>query len=123
MAGVEGCSPPRARDFRLQGLGQSASTIGDALVLVAVGRYVTRLTGDSSDVGLVPGAYSLPLVAFVLLGGVLADRLGQQEVTVVGGVLGSLVMALALLPRSTRELQRWGGAPDVLPAPPVLTAP
>ena len=39
--------------------------IGDALVLVAVGLYVTRLTGDPADVGLVLGAYSLPLVLLV----------------------------------------------------------
>jgi len=38
----------RARDFRLLWLSQSASVIGDALVIVAIGLYVTRLTGDRS---------------------------------------------------------------------------
>ena len=35
-----------ARDFWLLWLSQTASVIGDALVLVAVGLLVTRLTGD-----------------------------------------------------------------------------
>jgi predicted MFS family arabinose efflux permease len=47
-----------------------------------------------------------------LLAGPAAARLGAQEVMVAGGLLGSAVMALALLPRSTRRLERWVGAPD-----------
>jgi MFS family permease len=61
-----------------------------------------------------------------LLAGPLADRLGQQEVTVAGGLLGSLVMALALLPRSTRELERWDGpevAVTVVQAPAAAVVP
>jgi hypothetical protein len=69
----------RARDFRLLRDGQSASTIGDALVLVPVGLHVTWLTGDPSDVGLVLAAHSLPVVLF------------------------------ALVPRSTRRLERYDG--------------
>ena len=50
----------RSRDFRLLWLSQTASTLGDGLVLVAVGLFVTRLTGDPSDVGLVLAGYSVP---------------------------------------------------------------
>ena len=88
----------KARDFRLLWAGQAVSTVGDALVLVAVGLYVTRLTGDPSDVGLVLGAYSLPLVLFVLLGGVLADRLPRQQVMIVSDLVRcALHVTLALL--------------------------
>jgi MFS family permease len=73
----------RSRDFRLLWLSQSVSVIGDALVIVAIGLYVTRLTHHPSDVGLVLAAYSLPLVGFVLVGGVIADRLPRQQVMVV----------------------------------------
>jgi len=97
----------RARDFRLLWLGQSASTIGDALVLVAVGLYVTRLTGDSSDVGLVLGAYSLPLVAFVLLGGVLADRLPRQQVMIASDVVRGLLHGTLALLIVTGQVRIW----------------
>jgi MFS family permease len=73
----------RSRDFRLLWLSQSASVIGDALVIVAIGLYVTRLTHQPGDVGVVLAAYSLPLVVFVLIGGVVADRLPRQRVMVV----------------------------------------
>ena len=97
----------RARDFRLLWLGQSASTIGDALVLVAVGIFVTRLTGDPSDVGLVLGAYSLPLVAFVLLGGVVADRLPRQRVMIASDVVRCALHATLAVLIVTGAVQVW----------------
>ena len=62
-------------------------------MLVAVGIYVTHLTGDPSDVGLVLGAYSLPVVVFVLLGGVLADRLPRQQVMIASDVVRAAAAA------------------------------
>ncbi len=97
----------RARDFRRLWLGQSASTIGDALVLVAVGLYVTRLTGDPGDVGLVLGAYSLPLVLFVLLGGVVADRLPRQRVMIVSDLVRCALHATLALLIATGVVQVW----------------
>lgn len=88
----------RARDFRLLWLSQTASTLGDGLVLVAVGLFVTRMTGDPSDVGLVLAAYSVPLVLLVLFGGVVADRLPRQTLMVASDVVrGVLHGVLALL--------------------------
>jgi MFS family permease len=79
-------------------LSQSISVIGDELVIVAVGLYVTRLTGKPSDVGLVLASYALPLVLFILVGGVIADRLPRQTVMVVADVIrGVLHGTLALL--------------------------
>ena len=49
--------------------------VGDRLVVVALALFVTDLTGSATDVGLVLGAQTLPLVAFLLIGGVWADRL------------------------------------------------
>jgi MFS family permease len=90
----------RSRDFRLLWLSQSASVIGDGLVVVAVGLFVTRLTGNPSDVGLVLTAYVAPLVLLLLVGGVIADRLPRQAVMVVSdcarGVLhGTLALLIA----------------------------
>lgn len=88
----------RHRNFRLLWLGQSVSMLGDALVIVAIGLFVTRLTGNPSDVGLVLTAYAAPLVVFVLFGGVLADRLPRQVVMistdVVRGVLHTVLAVL-----------------------------
>ena len=72
----------RQRDFRNLLLGQAASTIGDGIVFVALALYVTDI-GSTTDVGIVLAAATLPLVAFLLIGGVWADRLPRHRVMIV----------------------------------------
>ena len=55
----------------------SASTLGDGIVFIALALYVTEI-GTPSDVGIVLAADALPLVLFVLIGGVWADRLERH---------------------------------------------
>ena len=45
--------------FRNLWIGQTLSSIGDTMVIVAIGIYVTRLTGSAAQVGLVLAALSL----------------------------------------------------------------
>ena len=47
----------REREFRLLWLGQTASTIGDRLVFVALALYVTEI-GTPTDVGIVLAAHA-----------------------------------------------------------------
>jgi MFS family permease len=90
----------RHREFRLLFLGQTASTIGDRVVLVALALYVTDI-GSASDVGLVLAAHALPLVGFVLIGGVWADRLPRHRLMlgtdVVRAVLHGLLAILIFI--------------------------
>jgi predicted MFS family arabinose efflux permease len=72
----------RHRDFRLLWLANSASVVGDRIVMVALALFVVKLTGSATDVGLVLAAYSLPLIVFLLVGGVVADRLPRHRVAV-----------------------------------------
>src|SRR4029079_1596420 len=67
------------RDFRLLFGGQLLSTLGDRIVLIALALYVTQI-GTPTDVGLVLGAATLPMIAFLLIGGVWADRLPRHRV-------------------------------------------
>src|SRR5436190_6466004 len=73
----------RHRDFRYLFLGQSASAIGDQVVIVALALYITQRTASPSDLGLVLAAQSIPLVALILFGGVWADRLPRHQIMVV----------------------------------------
>ncbi len=94
----------RHRDFRLLWLGQATSVIGDNLVVVALALFVVDLTGSATDLGFVLAAYSLPLIAFILVGGVFADRLPRHRVVVVTdlarfvlhGLLAILILAGAV---------------------------
>jgi MFS family permease len=97
----------RSRDFRLLWLSQSASVIGDALVIVAIGLYVTRLTGNPSDVGVVLAAYAVPLVLFVLIGGVIADRLPRQMVMVVTDLIRAVLHGTLAILIATDTVRIW----------------
>jgi MFS family permease len=66
----------RFPNFRALFLGQSASNVGDQVVIVALALYVTERTGSAADLGFVLAAQALPLIGLILLGGVWADRFG-----------------------------------------------
>ena len=89
----------RERRFRLLWLGQATSTLGDGLVPVALAFAVIQtLDGSPTDLGIVLAAQTLPLVAFVLAGGVWADRLPRQMVMLVSdGVRGVVQATIAVL--------------------------
>ena len=82
------------RDFRFLWLAQSASVIGDNIVLVALALFVVAATGSATDLGLVLAAQSLPLVAFLLIGGVWADRLPRHRVMIATDLVRFALHAL-----------------------------
>jgi len=97
----------RSRPFRLLWLGQTISVLGDGLVLVAIGLYVTRLSGNPADVGLVLAAYSLPLVSLLLIGGVIADRVPRRRVMIAADAVRGVVHGLLALLIATGAVRIW----------------
>jgi MFS family permease len=88
----------RVPAFRNLFLGQSASSVGDQVVVVALALYITRRTGSPTDLGFVLAAKALPLIALVLLGGVVADRLPRQRLMLASdGIRAALHALLAAL--------------------------
>jgi MFS family permease len=90
----------RHRDFRYLFAGQAASVIGARVVVVALALFITQRTRSATDLGLVLGAQSLPLVTLLLFGGVWADRLPRQRIMMtadlVRAVLHAILAALIL---------------------------
>lgn len=86
--------------FRRFLAGYLASFLGSQMVPVAVSFAVLGNGGSASDVGFVLTGEALPLVAFLLVGGVVADRLGRRPVMVAAdlarmvaqGVLAALLL-------------------------------
>jgi len=72
----------RERSFRLFFFGQGISAIGDRIVSVALAFAVLDLTGSVKDLGFVLAAQTVPLVLFLLVGGVWADRLPRRTVMI-----------------------------------------
>jgi len=107
MRGTELFGALRERQFRLLWLGQTTSTLGDGLVPVALAFAVIKtLDGTPTELGLVLAAETVPLVLFVLVGGVWADRLPRQMVMLVSDVIRGAVQATAavLLLSGTAEI-------------------
>ena len=83
----------RHREFRLLWGARAATSLGDRIVFIALALYVTDI-GSPSDVGLVLAANALPLVLFVLIGGVWADRLERHRVMVVTDIVRAVLHGL-----------------------------
>jgi MFS family permease len=89
------------RQFRRFFIGQALSLLGDGMIPLALAFAVLELTGSVTDLGLVLAARTLPLVGFLLFGGVFADRLPRRAVMVGAdvmrffsqGLLGVLVIS------------------------------
>jgi MFS family permease len=97
----------RHRDFRNLWLGQSPSAIGDAVVIVAIALYVTELTHDPTQVGIVVAAYLAPLIAFLLIGGVWADRLPRERVMIAADVARATLHTLLAVLIFTGAVEIW----------------
>jgi MFS family permease len=90
----------RTRDFRLLFGGQAVSVLGDRMAVVALAFAVLEIGGSTSEVGLVLAAGAFPLLATVLVGGVVADRSSRRAVMVVADlarVLSQGAMAALLI--------------------------
>ncbi len=72
----------RHRDFRLLFLGQAVSLIGDAAFVTALGWRTFTLAG-SAKLGIVLLCQAVALLATLLVGGALADRLSRRRMMIV----------------------------------------
>jgi MFS family permease len=86
------------RPYRLLWVGQTVSSAGDALTLVAVVFAILRIGGTAADIGYVTAAATFTRVVFVLAGGVWADRLPRHLVMLTSDAVRAAVQSvLAIL--------------------------
>ena len=101
-------SPLAEREFRLLFVGRLVSFIGTAVAPVALAfAVIDDLDGSATELSLVLMAMWLPQIVFVLIGGVIADRLPRHLVLVGSNVLSGcaqLVVAGLLL---TDRAELW----------------
>jgi MFS family permease len=99
--------PLQERQFRLFFIGQTTSLLGDGMVGVALSFAVLDLTGSVADLGFVLAARSVPMVAFLLVGGVFADRLPRRAVMIGADVTRFLSQGLIGVLLLTETAQLW----------------
>jgi MFS family permease len=99
--------PLRSRNFRLLFACDVISAAGTAVATVALPFAVLRIGGSASDVGYVAAAYLVPLIGFLLLGGVVADRLPRHQVMVAANALQALAQAASAVLLLAGHAQVW----------------
>jgi MFS family permease len=82
----------RSRNFRLFWIGQSVSTMGTFLQVVAESWLIYQLTGSTLWLGVLGVVGLLPVVPIAFLGGALADRVPRRKLIMVTQ-MGLLVQA------------------------------
>jgi DHA3 family tetracycline resistance protein-like MFS transporter len=85
--------PLRERDFALLWAGMTVSLLGDGIFVVAEAWQVYDLDNDPVALSLVGTAWTLGMVAFLLTGGVVTDRVDRRRVLIAA----DLVRAAALV--------------------------
>jgi MFS family permease len=94
------------REFRLFFSGQLVSLVGDAITPFALAWAVLDI-GTRSDLGYVLAAKVVPLVGFLLVGGVFADRLPRRAVMVVADLVRLCAQGAVALLVLTHHADVW----------------
>ncbi|WP_405782772.1 MFS transporter [Streptomyces sp. NBC_00859] len=81
------------RNYSLLTAAAVVTSLGSGGAMIASAFAVLDSGGDSSDVGLLAAARTLPLVLFLLIGGALGDRLPRHRVMVAANVLNCVSQA------------------------------
>ena len=99
--------PLRERDFALLYTGVAVSMIGDGITLVALAWQVYDISNTPTALSVVGLAWTLPMVAFLLFGGVLADRVPRRRVLIAADLIRGASLAGIGLLSVTGTIELW----------------
>lgn len=97
----------RTRAFALLWTGQTISRLGDSLYRIALAWWVLEETGSATTMSTVLVVSFLPMLLFLLIGGVAVDRLPRFRVLFVSDVLNGSVVAVVSVLAATGALEIW----------------
>ena len=99
--------PLRIRDFALLFAGTGTSLLGDGVYTVTIAWQVYELSNAPTALSVVGVAWTLPMVLFLLVGGVLGDRIDRRRLLIASDVIRAAAVggmaALAL----TDAIELW----------------
>ncbi|HET6560990.1 MAG TPA: MFS transporter [Marmoricola sp.] len=106
MSWTERLGPLRERNFAWFVASRLTNTFGRTMATVALAFAVLDLTGSATALGQVLAAHTVPMVLFLLFGGVVADRLPRTLVIQFSNVVSGLSQGVVatLLVTGTAEL-------------------
>jgi MFS family permease len=87
--------------------GRTTSLIGDGIAPIALAFAVLGLTGSATDLGIVLAVHSVVLIALVLVGGVVADRISPRRAMLGADLTQTATMGLIAALLLTGEAEIW----------------
>ena len=99
--------PLRIRDFRLLWAGMTISLLGDGIYLVAIAFQVLEISNSAAALSIVGVAWTLPQVGFLLVAGVVSDRIDRRMVMVAADALRAVAIAAVGLLSVADVLELW----------------
>ncbi len=100
-------NPLRRRDYRLLFAALAISLTGDGIWIVAIAFQVIELGGGPVQLSLVIACFSAGLLAFLLPGGIVADRLPRRTVMVTADLVRAAVVAAVAILSLSDGLELW----------------
>jgi MFS family permease len=95
------------RPFALLWSGQTTSRLGDSLYRIALAWWVLEKTGSATAMGTVLVFSSVPMLIFLLVGGVVTDRFPRLWVMLISDVLSGAVVTFVSVLAFTGGLEVW----------------
>lgn len=105
--GVRILRPLRIRDFALLFGGTTVSLLGDGISMVAIAWQVYELSNVPTALSVVGVAWTLPMLLFLLVGGVLGDRFDRRRLMIAGDALRALGMGAIAALALADVLELW----------------
>jgi MFS family permease len=100
-------APLRHRDFRLLWSGMCVSLLGDGIFFVALAWQVYKLSNVPSALAAVGMVMTVATIAFLLLGGVVSDRIDRRRVMLAADVVRCVAVGLIALLSALGQLRLW----------------
>jgi MFS family permease len=95
------------RSFALLWSGQTISRLGDSLYTIALAWWVLQKTGSAAVMGIVLICSQAPTLLFLLVGGVVVDRLPRLRLMLASDLLRGIVVALVAFLAFQQWLALW----------------
>ncbi len=100
-------APFRHRDFRLLWGGMCVSLLGDGVFLVAIAWQAYELSNAPTALSLVGIAMTVPTIVFLLIGGVVSDRIDRRKVMLAADAARGLLVGVLAVLSLTGALELW----------------
>jgi DHA3 family tetracycline resistance protein-like MFS transporter len=97
----------RHRSFALLWTGQTISRLGDSLYRIALSWWVLEKTGSATAMSTVIIVSFLPMLLFLLVGGVVVDRLPRFRILFASDILNGMVVASVAVLAANGRLEIW----------------